>query len=55
MLVVVGDRMGVTRRCHLARLFITLQRCQLGLGSLVTSNPEGVQILIRVSDSGLFD
>ena len=47
-----GNRMGTARRCNLARLFLTLHGWQ-GYG-LVVSNPEGVQILIRVSDSVLF-
>jgi len=55
ILAEVGNRMGATRRFHLARLFVTLQRRQIGNELLMTSNPEGVQILFRVSDSGLFD
>jgi hypothetical protein len=50
----VGNRMGIARRCNLARLFLTLQNRQSGLRPLVKSNFEGVQILIRVSNSVLF-
>jgi len=54
MLVViarVGNRMGTARRCDLARLFLTLWIQPYTVYQLVESNPEGVQILIRVSDS----
>jgi hypothetical protein len=50
----VGNRMGTARRCNLARLFLTLRGRQHDLKLLVRSNPEGVQILIRVRDPVLF-
>jgi len=50
----VGNEMGTARRCNLAKLFLTLQIRQPGVRELAESNPEGVQILIRVSDSLLF-
>ena len=46
-----GNRMGTARRCNLARLFLTLQRHQLGWGLLANTHVEVAQILIRVSDS----
>jgi len=49
-----GNRMGTARRCNLARLFLVLQVQPGGGYELVKSNLEGVQILIRVSDSLLF-
>ena len=47
-----GNRMGTARRCSLARLFLTLRQ---DLQLPVTSHPEGVQILTRVSESVLFN
>jgi hypothetical protein len=49
------NRMGVARRCAVARLFLTLQRHQPDLSLLVNSQPEGVQILTRVSEFVLFN
>jgi len=50
----VGNKMGTARRCNLAKLFFTLQSRQLRVDDLVKSNPEGFQILIRVSEPVLF-
>jgi len=50
----IGNRMSTARRCNLAKFFLTLQSRQQNLEPLVMSNPEGVQILIQVSDSLLF-
>jgi hypothetical protein len=47
---IIGNRMGEARRCNLARLFLTLRVRQTDLESSVTSNSEGVQILIRVRE-----
>lgn len=49
-----GNRMGAARRCILARVFLTLRRHQQDLSPLVNSQPEGVQILTRVSEVVLF-
>jgi len=49
-----GNRMGTARRCNLARLFLILLVWPGKMYELVVPNPEGVQILIRVSDSVLF-
>lgn len=49
-----GNRMGAARRYTLARVFLTLQKHQQDLSPLVNSQPEGVQILTRVSEFVLF-
>ena len=46
-----GNRMGIARRCNLARLFLTLRKCQWKWGVSVTPNSEVAQILFRVSNS----
>ena len=47
-----GNRMGTARRCNLARLFLILRQ---DLQRPVIYQPEGVQILTRVSESVLFN
>ena len=49
-----GNRMGTARRYALARLFLTLGSHEKELQPLVTSRPEGFQILTRVSEPVLF-
>ena len=49
-----GNRMGTARRCNLARLFLTLRSHQQTLRVFAVSNPEGIQILTRVSESVIF-
>ena len=45
-----GNRVATARRCNLARLFLTLHgRHELALPEMIWSNPEGIQILTRVS------
>ena len=48
------NKMGIARRCILARLFLALQKYQQGVEHLVFRYPEGLQFLIRVSKSVLF-
>ena len=54
VLAKAGNRMGTSRRCNLAKLFLTLRKHQEGLQPLVMSHPEGVQMVTRVSESMLF-
>ena len=49
-----GNRMGIARRYHLARFFLTLRHHQLYLWAYVVSHPEGFQIVTRVSEFVLF-
>jgi len=44
-----GNRMSTARRCHFARLFLTLQCNEEHLGACVGTNPSVIQILTRVS------
>ena len=54
VIIKTANMMGTARRCNLARLLFTLQHRQYNFSWMVKSRPEGVQILIRVSDSVLF-
>ena len=49
ILAKAGNRMGTARRCNLARFISTHQIRQ----SPVTDQPDGIQILTRVSESVL--
>jgi hypothetical protein len=44
-----GNRMGMARRCNLARLFLSLRSHQRDLQEFVMVSPEGFQSLTRVS------
>jgi len=54
ILAKAGNRMGTARRCNLARLICTLRHQNKHWWSPIMSQPEGIQILTRVSDSVLF-
>jgi len=54
ILTKAGNSMGTARRCNLARLIRTLRHHQLNWPwSPIMSQPEGIQILTRVSESVL--